>query len=354
MFRDQICFDQGRKLPIPELVPFRLTQTIRAAFGLGGVEGTFRHTCQYVLSVMREHASSLLLLLEPFLYQPLLEWLPVEQRDEVRKRKAMDTDVCLQLFVMRLERNEAAIAKVVNTYTRVFPAIEAAFADLRALLQPSDASKQAPAVPLKPKAKSSSATTDATATPLVQMDRIRQSVVSLVASSQLPAAIEDDLRIMRELRPLLPVFSKSMVSVLANRVLNDWKRLRSGLLALNAFVKPRDAKGDTPKDGNSSNASSTSVFSSAATMAAVATVNQPSTLSTLCELTALASAVSSNMTELRAAIRVELANSKDGNASPLYLLSFVFVFTSRATPEQMHPARLLTIRWKSRIALLSP
>ncbi|KAG0475892.1 hypothetical protein HPP92_012733 [Vanilla planifolia] len=33
-----VCFDKGRRLKIPEIVPFRLTQTIEAALGLTGVE----------------------------------------------------------------------------------------------------------------------------------------------------------------------------------------------------------------------------------------------------------------------------------------------------------------------------
>lgn len=35
-----IAFDQGKTLPTPETVPFRLTQDIVAGFGSSGVEGT--------------------------------------------------------------------------------------------------------------------------------------------------------------------------------------------------------------------------------------------------------------------------------------------------------------------------
>lgn len=37
-----IAFDQGKALPTPETIPFRLTQDIIAGFGSSGVEGIFR------------------------------------------------------------------------------------------------------------------------------------------------------------------------------------------------------------------------------------------------------------------------------------------------------------------------
>lgn len=37
-----ISFDQGKTLPTPETIPFRLTQDIVAGFGCSGVEGIFR------------------------------------------------------------------------------------------------------------------------------------------------------------------------------------------------------------------------------------------------------------------------------------------------------------------------
>ncbi len=44
-----IAFDQGRLLPTPEQVPFRLTRDIVDGFGLTGVEGAFRKGCEQTL-----------------------------------------------------------------------------------------------------------------------------------------------------------------------------------------------------------------------------------------------------------------------------------------------------------------
>jgi phosphatidylinositol kinase/protein kinase (PI-3 family) len=38
-------FDSGRDLPIPEIVPFRLTQNMVDSLGVIGVEGPFRASC---------------------------------------------------------------------------------------------------------------------------------------------------------------------------------------------------------------------------------------------------------------------------------------------------------------------
>ncbi|KHJ41134.1 hypothetical protein D918_08827 [Trichuris suis] len=38
-----LCFDRGKHLRVPETVPFRLTQNIECALGIGGVE--VRLTC---------------------------------------------------------------------------------------------------------------------------------------------------------------------------------------------------------------------------------------------------------------------------------------------------------------------
>ena len=51
---DQLaCCLQGLTLNEPEVVPFRLTQNMIDAFGVAGVEGVFRKTCEVSLEVRR-------------------------------------------------------------------------------------------------------------------------------------------------------------------------------------------------------------------------------------------------------------------------------------------------------------
>ncbi|KAI9100689.1 kinase-like domain-containing protein [Phlyctochytrium arcticum] len=70
-----VCFENGRKLRIPETVPFRLTGIIRDAFGPYGTAGEFRTACEIVLKAMRTKSAEFLILLEAFVYDPLVDWV---------------------------------------------------------------------------------------------------------------------------------------------------------------------------------------------------------------------------------------------------------------------------------------
>jgi PI-3-kinase-related kinase SMG-1 len=69
-----VCFEKGLRLKIPEIVPFRLTQSIQGALGLTGVEGAFRQNCEDVLQTLRSNKDTILMLLEVFAWDPLMEW----------------------------------------------------------------------------------------------------------------------------------------------------------------------------------------------------------------------------------------------------------------------------------------
>ena len=65
---------QGKRLPIPELVPFRLTQNIVDGFGMSGVDGVFRRCCEETLRVLRERSSVIMTILGVFKHDPLQNW----------------------------------------------------------------------------------------------------------------------------------------------------------------------------------------------------------------------------------------------------------------------------------------
>ena len=54
-----VAFEQGKFLPIPETVPFRLTRDLVDGMGLTGVEGVYRRCCEKTLEVMRTSQESL-------------------------------------------------------------------------------------------------------------------------------------------------------------------------------------------------------------------------------------------------------------------------------------------------------
>ena len=70
-----IAFDQGKSLPVPELVPFRLTRDLVDALGVVGVRGVFTKSCENVVHTLREHHANLVTIAQVFLHDPLSKWL---------------------------------------------------------------------------------------------------------------------------------------------------------------------------------------------------------------------------------------------------------------------------------------
>ncbi|KAN0061912.1 Serine/threonine-protein kinase tel1 [Thecaphora frezii] len=69
-----VAFDQGKLLPIPELVPFRLTRDLVDGMGLSGIEGTYRRCCEETLRVLRDGRDIVKTVLEVFKHDPLFAW----------------------------------------------------------------------------------------------------------------------------------------------------------------------------------------------------------------------------------------------------------------------------------------
>ncbi|CAF4490038.1 unnamed protein product, partial [Rotaria sp. Silwood2] len=68
-----VAFDQGKMLPIPETIPFRLTRDVIDGLGICGTEGLFKN-CEITLELMRQYADTLITIIEVFLYDPLYQW----------------------------------------------------------------------------------------------------------------------------------------------------------------------------------------------------------------------------------------------------------------------------------------
>ena len=69
-----IAFEAGRILPVPELIPFRLSRDVVDGMGVTKTEGVFRRCCEFTLDALREDKDRIMTLLNVLRYDPLYEW----------------------------------------------------------------------------------------------------------------------------------------------------------------------------------------------------------------------------------------------------------------------------------------
>ena len=69
-----VAFEAGRILPVPELVPFRLTRDIVDGMGITKTEGVFRRCCEFTLDALREEQYAIMTILDVLRYDPLYTW----------------------------------------------------------------------------------------------------------------------------------------------------------------------------------------------------------------------------------------------------------------------------------------
>ncbi|KAJ1844311.1 Serine/threonine-protein kinase tel1 [Coemansia sp. RSA 2703] len=83
-----IAFDLGKLLPIPELVPFRLTREMIDGMGLLGLNSTFRHVCEEALEAMRQNSRVISTILNVLKVDPLYMWSLIPLRIHKMNRNA--------------------------------------------------------------------------------------------------------------------------------------------------------------------------------------------------------------------------------------------------------------------------
>ncbi|CAH6720114.1 serine/threonine-protein kinase Tel1p [[Candida] jaroonii] len=69
-----VAFDHGKRLPIPETIPFRLTRDLIDGLGVTGVDGIFRKNSELTLKVLRENQDHIMSILEILRFDPLYSW----------------------------------------------------------------------------------------------------------------------------------------------------------------------------------------------------------------------------------------------------------------------------------------
>ncbi|XP_065364298.1 serine/threonine-protein kinase ATM isoform X2 [Calliphora vicina] len=74
-----IAFEQGKIMPTPETVPFRLTRDIVAPMGICGANGVFKKSCETTMTILRRHQDVITTILEVLLYDPLYIWKVIPQ-----------------------------------------------------------------------------------------------------------------------------------------------------------------------------------------------------------------------------------------------------------------------------------
>jgi len=87
------CFEVAmHREKFPEKVPFRLTRMLTHAMEVSGIEGSFRHTCEITMQVLRANKESLMAVLEAFVYDPLINWRLMQAEVDVRRPDDADSD----------------------------------------------------------------------------------------------------------------------------------------------------------------------------------------------------------------------------------------------------------------------
>ncbi|KAI9981209.1 hypothetical protein PInf_008854 [Phytophthora infestans] len=99
-----VCFDKGRRLKVPEIVPFRLTPMLQDALGFTGVEGRFRMAFETTLRISSQWIAS------PF--ETLLEQrkqllsLEVEEQTRLREVASVEAELSKHQSAEQIKRAE--------------------------------------------------------------------------------------------------------------------------------------------------------------------------------------------------------------------------------------------------------
>lgn len=92
---NKIILFLGEKFDWPERVPFRLTHNMVAAMGPLGVEGLFRKSCAITLRVLRVNTNTLMSIVAPFVYDPLVSWpRNISALSNVHNAERTNEEVC--------------------------------------------------------------------------------------------------------------------------------------------------------------------------------------------------------------------------------------------------------------------
>lgn len=87
-------------LPVPEVVPFRLTRDLVDGMGITKTQGVFQRCCEFTLEALRSESYTIMTILDVLRYDPLYSWSmsPVrlkklqKAQDDVQAAAATEAD----------------------------------------------------------------------------------------------------------------------------------------------------------------------------------------------------------------------------------------------------------------------
>ncbi|XP_063698186.1 serine/threonine-protein kinase ATR-like [Culicoides brevitarsis] len=84
-------FNRGELFDVPEVVPFRLTHNMVKAMGPLGVDGLYRKCCEITMRAMQQQRNTLMSVLKPFVYDPLVAWTKTTSKAQLLQQERTDS-----------------------------------------------------------------------------------------------------------------------------------------------------------------------------------------------------------------------------------------------------------------------
>ncbi|CEJ94936.1 Putative Ataxia telangiectasia mutated [[Torrubiella] hemipterigena] len=120
-----VAFEAGRILPVPELVPFRLTRDIVDGMGITKTEGVFRRCCEFTLDALREEQYSIMTILDVLRYDPLYTWTIAPLRmAKLQKNRHNDDNAAPEESIAENAKKETKTTSTLNEPSEADRALE--------------------------------------------------------------------------------------------------------------------------------------------------------------------------------------------------------------------------------------
>ncbi|KAF9075300.1 hypothetical protein BDP27DRAFT_1315847 [Rhodocollybia butyracea] len=103
-----IAFDQGKLLPIPENVPFRMTPDMVDGMGISGTNGVFQRCSEETLRVLRDESDVIMTILQVFRYDPLYSWTVSDYK---MKKQVENDDSSTTTMILKNPENERILSE---------------------------------------------------------------------------------------------------------------------------------------------------------------------------------------------------------------------------------------------------